>query len=92
MQEKEILFQSSEEGFENIMIFAKLRNNKFYYFSQFEENYEFEDIRDFLNYEFEFYQEDTEAKHNLAKQIFFRQAELIEKLNSAQSDKLRMIL
>lgn len=90
--EKEILFQTSDEGYSNIMIFAKLRDNKLYFFSKADETKEFEDIREYLKFEFEIFQEDKEAKHNLAKRINMRKEELIEKFNSKNSLKLRTIL
>lgn len=90
--EKEILFQTSDEGFENIMIFARLRDNKLYFFSKADESKEYEDIRDYLKVELELFQEDKEVKHNLAKRINMRKKELIEKFNAKDSLKIRTIL
>lgn len=90
--EKEILFQTSDEGFENIMIFARLRNNELYFFSKANEEIEFKNLSEYLKFEFEMFQEDHEAKHNLAKRINMRREELIEKFNAKDSLKLRIIL
>ncbi|MBQ8999793.1 MAG: hypothetical protein IJ086_14050 [Clostridium sp.] len=90
--EKIIMFQNGDEGKENICIFAKMRNLKFYFFSEGDEGTEFENINDFLNHELDMFQEDSEARRNLARRIERLEDLLVIKFNNATGKKLRTIL
>lgn len=92
MGEKIIMFQSGDEGHENISIFAKMRNDRFYFYSQADEGTEYENINDFLEYELEIFEEDKQAKRNLANRIVRLEDLLVMKFNKAPGNKLRTIL
>ena len=47
--EKIIMFQSGDEGHQDISIFAKFRENKFYFYSLGDEETEYNNINDFLH-------------------------------------------
>lgn len=90
--EKVIMFQNGDEGKESICIFAKMRDLKFYYFSEGDESTEYEDINELLNNELDVFQEDLEARRNLARRIERLEDLLVIKFNNATGKKLRTIL
>ena len=90
--EKIIMFQSGDEGHQDISIFAKFRENKFYFYSLADESTEYENINNFLEYELDMFQEDREARINLARRIERLEDLLIIKFNNAEGTKLRTIL
>ena len=90
--EKIIMFQSGDEGHQDINIFAKFRENKFYFYSLGDESVEYDNINDFLEYELDMYEEDKQARRNLARRIERLEDLLVIKFNNAEGNKLRTIL
>ena len=90
--EKIIMFQSGDEGYQDISIFAKFRENKFYFYSPADESIEYDNINDFLENELEIFKEDSEAKRNLGRRIERLEDLLVIKFNNAKGNKLRTIL
>lgn len=92
MGEKIIMFQNGDEGHENICIFAKFRDLKFYYFVEGEEDTEYEDINEMLEHQLDMFEEDSQARKNLARRIIRLEDLLIMKFNNATGKKLRTML
>ena len=90
--EKIIMFQSGDEGHQDISIFAKFRENKFYFYSLGDEETEYNNINDFLEHELDMFKEDGEARRNLARRIERLEDLLVIKFNNAEGNKLRTIL
>ena len=92
MGEKIIMFQNGDEGYENICIVAKFRDLKFYYFVEGEEDTEYEDINEMLEHQLDMFEEDSQARKNLARRIIRLEDLLIMKFNNATGKKLRTML
>ena len=92
MGEKIIMFQNGDEGQENICIFSKFRDLKFYYFVEGEEATEYEDINEMLEHQLDMFEEDSQARKNLARRIIRLEDLLIMKFNNATGKKLRTML